>query len=140
MRALVALSAIVPSGVLMGFGFPTGMQIVNGIDPRPTPWFWAINGSAGVLATGLAVTISMEFSISTTLYCGAVSYILLGPVTILLSRLGTTHQPIGKEIHELPELAKIIWLTVFAHAGREARTVLAICLGSTAKILTTVAR
>jgi hypothetical protein len=93
MRALVSLSAIVPSGVLMGFGFPTGMQIVNGIDPRPTPWFWAVNGAAGVLASGLAVAISMEFSISTTLYCGAVSYMLLGPVTISLSRLGTTHQP-----------------------------------------------
>jgi hypothetical protein len=50
MRALVCLSAIVPSGVLMGFGFPTGMSIVNGIDPRPTPWFWAVNGAAGVRA------------------------------------------------------------------------------------------
>jgi hypothetical protein len=34
-RAMVALLAIVPSGVLMGFGFPTGMQIVNYIDQRP---------------------------------------------------------------------------------------------------------
>jgi hypothetical protein len=56
----------------MGFGFPTGMQIVNGIDRRPTPWFWAINRAAGVLASGLAVLVSIEFSISTTLWCGAV--------------------------------------------------------------------
>ena len=40
-RAAVSLTAIVPSGVLMGFGFPTGMEIVNAIDSRPTPWFWA---------------------------------------------------------------------------------------------------
>jgi hypothetical protein len=57
MRAMVALLAIAPCGVLMGFGFPTGMRIVNGIDQRPTPWFWAINGAAGVLASGLAVII-----------------------------------------------------------------------------------
>jgi hypothetical protein len=49
-RVLVALIAIVPSGVLMGFGFPTAMRLVNAIDTRPTPWFWAVNGSAGVLA------------------------------------------------------------------------------------------
>jgi hypothetical protein len=46
-RAVVSLSAIIPSGVLMGFGFPTGMQIVNDMDRRPTPWFWAINGRQG---------------------------------------------------------------------------------------------
>ena len=92
MRALVSLSAIVPSGVLMGFGFPTGMQIVNLIDERPTPWFWAVNGAAGVLASGLAVTISIEYSIGTTLWCGAFCYLLIGPVAVLLSRIGATRQ------------------------------------------------
>ena len=53
-RAAVSLIALVPSGILMGFGFPTGMEIVNAIDSRPTPWFWAVNGAAGVLASGLA--------------------------------------------------------------------------------------
>jgi hypothetical protein len=74
----------------MGFGFPTGMQIVNRIDKRPTPWFWAVNGAAGVLASGLAVTISVEYSISTTLWCGAFCYLLLGPVAVLLMRVGAT--------------------------------------------------
>jgi len=93
MRALVSLLAIVPSGVLMGFGFPTGMQIVNNNDSRPTPWFWAMNGAAGVLASGLAVTISIDFSISITLWCGAVCYLLLGPVAVFLSGLGAVRQP-----------------------------------------------
>jgi hypothetical protein len=96
MRAVVSLSAIIPSGVLMGFGFPTGMQIVNDMDRRPTPWFWAINGAAGVLASGLAVMISIEFSISTTLWCGAVSYLLLGPVAVLLFRLRGSRRPMVK--------------------------------------------
>ena len=44
-RTAVSLTAIVPSGVLMGFGSPTGMEIVNAIDSRPTPWLWAVNGA-----------------------------------------------------------------------------------------------
>jgi hypothetical protein len=85
-RAAVSFTAIIPSGVLMGFGFPTGMEIVNAIDTRPTPWFWAVNGAAGVLAAGLAVALSIEFSISATLWLGAACYLLLGPVAVSLRR------------------------------------------------------
>jgi hypothetical protein len=84
MRAAVSLTAIIPSGILMGFGFPTGMEIFNTIDSRPTPWLWAVNGAAGVLAAGLAIALSIAFSISVTLWLGAVCYILLGPVAVLL--------------------------------------------------------
>src|SRR3984893_8241237 len=86
-RAAVSLTAIVPSGLLMGFGFPTGMEVVNAIDSRPTPWFWAVNGAAGVLAAGTAVLVSIHATISTTLWCGAACYLLLVPIAINLARL-----------------------------------------------------
>jgi hypothetical protein len=86
-RAAVSLTAIVPSGVLMGFGFPTGMEIVNAIDSRPTPWFWAVNGAAGVLAAGVAVLVSIHATISMTLWCGAACYLLLAPIAVNLARL-----------------------------------------------------
>jgi hypothetical protein len=54
---------IAPLGLLLGFGFHTGMRLVNAIDPRPTPWFWAINGAAGVLAASVAVAVNIAFSI-----------------------------------------------------------------------------
>jgi hypothetical protein len=85
-RALVSLMAIVPAGLLMGFGFPTGMCLVNAIDTRPTPWFWAVNGSAGVLAAGLAVATSIALSINVSLWTGAACYLLLGPISLLLKR------------------------------------------------------
>lgn len=85
-RAAVSFTAIVPSGVLMGFGFPMGM-VVNAIDSRPTPWFWAVNGAAGVLAAGIAVLVSIHATISITLWCGAACYLLLAPIAINLSRL-----------------------------------------------------
>lgn len=74
-RVLVALAAIGPSGVLMGFGFPTGMRLVNAIDTRPTPWFWAVNGAAGVLAAGTAVATSVAFSINVSLWVGSGCYV-----------------------------------------------------------------
>jgi hypothetical protein len=86
-RSLVCLTAIVPAGAMMGFGFPTGMRLVNAIDRRPTPWFWAINGACGVLAAGVAVGTSIAFSISVSLWIGAACYALLAPVAIALKRL-----------------------------------------------------
>jgi hypothetical protein len=96
-RVLVALSAIVPSGLLMGFGFPTGMRLVNAIDSRPTPWFWAINGASGVLAASLAVGTSIAFSINTSLWIGAACYLLLTPVSLMLHRIaqGARHVTVG---------------------------------------------
>ena len=85
-RILVSLMAIVPAGILMGFGFPTGMRLVNAIDTRPTPWFWAVNGSAGVLAAGLAVATSIALSINVSLWTGAACYMLLGPLSLALRR------------------------------------------------------
>jgi hypothetical protein len=78
-RGCVALLTIVPAGLLMGFGFPNGMRLVNERDARPLPWFWGINGAAGVLAAGLAVAISIAFGIDTTLGLGALCYLALIP-------------------------------------------------------------
>jgi hypothetical protein len=89
-RALASLGAIVPPGILMGFGFPFGMRIVNAIDRRPTPWFWAVNGGAGVLAAGVAVATSIVFSINVSLWIGASCYLLTWPVgqrLVTLSRV-----------------------------------------------------
>ena len=85
MRVFVALAAIGPSGVLMGFGFPTGMRLVNAIDTGPTPWFWAVNGAAGVLAAGAAVATSVAFSINVSLWVGAGCYLLLAPIGTALA-------------------------------------------------------
>jgi hypothetical protein len=83
-RAILCVMVIAPAGVLMGYGFPTGMRLVSAIDPAPTPWFWGINGAASVLASTLAVACSLAFGISTTLTIGALCYILLMPVALAL--------------------------------------------------------
>jgi hypothetical protein len=47
------------------------MRLVSAISTGPTPWFWGINGAAGVLAASVAVVTSIAFSIDTTLRIGA---------------------------------------------------------------------
>jgi spermidine synthase len=83
-RALLCVIVIAPAGVLMGYGFPTGMRLVSAIDRTPTPWFWGMNGAASVLASTVAVACSMAFGISTTLLIGALCYLLLIPAAVAL--------------------------------------------------------
>ncbi|HSJ98164.1 MAG TPA: hypothetical protein VLC53_13880 [Myxococcota bacterium] len=83
-RSLVALSLLLPTGILMGYAFPTGMALVEALDRRPTPWFWAVNGAAGVLASGLAIAIGIELSIDANLWIGAGCYLALVPVGLAL--------------------------------------------------------
>jgi hypothetical protein len=90
-RVLVALGCIVPPGLLMGFGFPTGMRLAGALDQRPTPWFWAVNGAAGVLGTSLAVATSIAFSIDASICLGAACYLLAGPIGVLLARMDSRH-------------------------------------------------
>ena len=78
-RAGVCMAVIAPAGLLMGFAFPSGMRIVSAVDARPTPWFWGINGAAGVLASVLAVACNIALGISATLAIGAACYLLLIP-------------------------------------------------------------
>ena len=52
-RAGLCGLVLAPAGFLMGFGFPTGMRLVSTINARPMPWFWGINGGAGVLAASI---------------------------------------------------------------------------------------
>ena len=60
------------------------MRLVNGVDARPTPWFWAINGAAGVLAASIAVVVSIAFSISASIWTGAACYLLLAGAGVAL--------------------------------------------------------
>jgi spermidine synthase len=87
-RALLCVAVVLPAGFLMGYGFPTGMRMVSQVDPKPTPWFWGINGAAGVLAAVLAVACSLTWGIHQTMQAGALCYALLIPVTLLFMKAG----------------------------------------------------
>jgi hypothetical protein len=86
LRAGLCVLILAPAGLLMGFGFPTGMRLAGAISSGPTPWFWGVNGAAGVLAASVAVVTSIAFGIDTTLWIGAACYLLVGvPAMVLMS-------------------------------------------------------
>ena len=70
----VSIGAIAPVGLLLGFGFPTGMRLVRSSRSTETPWYWALNGIFSVLCSALAVFISIYFGISTSFYIAAACY------------------------------------------------------------------
>jgi spermidine synthase len=83
-RIIACVAVIAPGGILLGFGFPTGMRLVSAIDAKPTPWFWGINGAAGVLASIVGVTLSLALGIGATLVLGSLCYFLLIPISLAL--------------------------------------------------------
>ena len=96
-RIALWVALIAPAGVSLGFGFPTGMRLVSSIDAKPTPWFWGINGAAGVLASISAVVVSLALGITATLLVGAICYFFLIPVALTLL------QPLNHTVPKKPQ-------------------------------------
>jgi len=71
-RVGTSAALLVPVGFLMGFPFPLGMVRFGGTS---TPWYWALNGVAGVLASVLSLALSMEIGFSRVAFLGAAFYV-----------------------------------------------------------------
>jgi hypothetical protein len=89
-RIIFCIAVIAPLGMLLGFGFPSGLRLISLVDAKPTPWFWGINGAAGVLASIVALVLSLAFGISVTLSVGGLCYFLLIPSALFLTRAMTS--------------------------------------------------
>ncbi|MCK5373931.1 MAG: hypothetical protein KAJ40_01465 [Alphaproteobacteria bacterium] len=84
-RIFVSIAVMAPAGLLMGFGFPTGLRIAELFDARSTAWFWGINGAAGVLGSSLAIAFNIAYGIDKTLIIAGSCYALLSVAFILFS-------------------------------------------------------
>jgi hypothetical protein len=79
-RAILCVSVTAPIGILMGFGFPTGIQMAHEAHARSTAWFWGINGAAGVMGSSLCIAINISEGIDTAMFLSALCYGLLALV------------------------------------------------------------
>ncbi len=86
-RLLVSAVLLAPLGFVMGMPFPTGLRALAagpdlGISTAPAnddnavEWAWAMNASASVLGSVLAMVIAIQFGLTVTLACGLVAYLL----------------------------------------------------------------
>jgi hypothetical protein len=93
-RILISLGVILPLGFLLGFGFPSGMRLVEFVDREPAPWFWGVNGATGVLASVLGVMISMGLGIHATLLASALCYLAIVWAALGLFGLSASKAPV----------------------------------------------
>jgi len=89
-KLLISGVLIVPLGFAMGMPFPTGLRLMDQSSIGTgglTEWAWAMNASASVLGSVLAMVVALHFGLNVTLACGAAAYALAG----LLSRALQLH-------------------------------------------------
>jgi hypothetical protein len=75
-RMALAAGILIPIGVLLGFGLPGGMRLVNAARPEIVAWAWGMNGAFSVVGATLAVFIAMNWGFTVTLSTAAVGYLL----------------------------------------------------------------
>jgi len=77
LRLCLTVLVLGPVGFLMGIPFPGGLHyLLRGIEHSPlTPWIWAINGSASVIAAVLSAMLALSFGFTWVLRLGAICYV-----------------------------------------------------------------
>jgi len=75
-RQGAAFISLAPLGLLMGLPFPLGLAWLAEREyaPQWTPWAWAINGCASVVASVLAAIVTLSFGFTFVMLLGAGAY------------------------------------------------------------------
>jgi hypothetical protein len=86
-RTLTVLAFTGPLSMFLGCAFPIGMRLVGRLAPPATAWMWGVNGACGVMASTIAVAVSMWIGIDANLRLAAALYAALAvPFWMLRSR------------------------------------------------------
>jgi hypothetical protein len=75
-RVLLAVSILIPLGIVLGMPFPLGLGKVGVNHPHVVPWAWGINGGMSVLGSILAIVIAMGTGFSWVLLSAAGLYLV----------------------------------------------------------------
>ncbi len=91
LRILVSAVLLIPLGFLLGFPFPLGIRFLKEMTLEShIPWMWAINATASVAGSVLAVIIAMKLGFTEALLFGAGCYLLASLAFILRKAPGGT--------------------------------------------------
>ncbi len=77
LRAGLCCVMLLPMGLLLGYGFPTGMALSSRVNTQLTPWLWGVNGAAGVLGSSVAIVLNIAFGVQYTIWIGCLCYALI---------------------------------------------------------------
>jgi len=76
-RCLIVILLVAAAALPMGMCFPLGLRLFRQYSDDCLPWLWGVNGATGVLASVLAVAISMWSGINSSLLVAIGCYALL---------------------------------------------------------------
>jgi hypothetical protein len=85
-RTMLVLAFTAPVATLLGFCFPLGARLIAGT-PAVTAWAWGLNGAFGVLASILAVGLSIWVGIDANFWVAAGLYLALTVPMSVMARV-----------------------------------------------------
>jgi len=74
LRVLVVVLLLVPTGLVLGMPFPSGMRIVEAQCPHLLPWGWAVNAFFSVFGSIFCIVLSMSIGFTNVLLVAIVVY------------------------------------------------------------------
>lgn len=84
LRLAIVMAASAPLSFLLGFCYPFGARQVARLDTRAVAWMWGTNGAAGVLASVVAIVISIWMGIEVNFFIAAFCYACLAALAAVL--------------------------------------------------------
>ena len=76
-RIAIALTLVALPGFAMGACFPVGLRWLRAMNRDAIlPWMWALNGGASVVASFVALLVSMQLSIGASVAFGGACYLV----------------------------------------------------------------
>lgn len=82
-RVALSILLLAPLGLLMGMPFPSGIRLVDRVNPTLVPWAWGVNGFGSVVGSILAVMIAQSYGFALVIGLAVVVY--LGGLVAVLS-------------------------------------------------------
>ncbi len=82
LRLAALILSLGPLAFMMGIPFPLGLAWIERTAPDATPWAWAVNGCASVVASIAAAILALSYGFTAVLLLGALSYALAAGVIL----------------------------------------------------------
>ena len=76
LRMLIVIVMLVPTGLMLGMPFPSGVRLVEEQCPHLIPWGWAINAFFSVFGSIFCIVLSMAIGFSNVFYVAAGIYVI----------------------------------------------------------------
>ena len=76
LRMLIVVLMLVPTGIMLGMPFPSGVRLVEEQCPHLIPWGWAINAFFSVFGSIFCIVLSMAIGFSNVFYVAASIYVI----------------------------------------------------------------